>query len=83
MARTTTRVRAGGRIVIPAAIRTAAGLRDGDNVHVEVADGGEIRLIPVDRALARAQELLAPYLAPGRSLADELIAERRAEASSE
>jgi AbrB family looped-hinge helix DNA binding protein len=77
MARTTTRVRAGGRIVIPAAIRAATGLRDGDDVQVEVAESGEILLIPVSGALARAQQLLAPYLSTERSLADELIAERR------
>ncbi len=81
MAKTTTRVRAGGRIVIPAAIRAAAGLRDGDDVQVDVGEGGEIRLIPLDRALSRAQDLLAPYLAGKPSLADELIAERRTEAA--
>jgi AbrB family looped-hinge helix DNA binding protein len=76
-------VRAGGRIVIPAAIRAAVGLRDGDDVQVEVAESGEIRLIPFDRALARAQSLLAPYLATQPSLAEELIAERRAAAARE
>jgi hypothetical protein len=37
----------------------------------------KIRLIPVSGALARAQQLLAPYVSTERSLADELIAERR------
>jgi AbrB family looped-hinge helix DNA binding protein len=79
----TTRVRAGGRIVIPAAIRAAAGIHDGDDVQVEVTEGGEIHLIPLSRAIARAQELLAPYLPADRSLADELLAERHAEAARE
>ena len=83
MAKTTTRVRAGGRIVIPAAIRAATGLRDGDDVQVEVGESGEIRVVPVGGALARAQKLLAPYLPAARSLADELIVERQLEARGE
>ncbi len=34
-------------------------------------------------AMRRAQELMRPYRQPGRSLVDELIAERRAEAACE
>jgi AbrB family looped-hinge helix DNA binding protein len=77
-----TRVRAGGRIVIPKAIRAAAGLHDGDDVLVQ-AKGSEIHIFHVDRAIKRAQELLRPYMPTDRSLADELIAERRAEAARE
>lgn len=74
------RVRAGGRIVIPAAIRAAAGINDGDDVQVELAGDGDIHLIPTRRAIARVQEMLAPYMPTDRSLAAELIEERRAEA---
>ncbi len=35
------------------------------------------------KAIRRAQEILAKYVPEGRSLADELIAERRAEAARE
>ena len=35
------------------------------------------------RALRRAQEIVAKYVPEGRSLVDELIAERRAEAARE
>jgi hypothetical protein len=37
----------------------------------------------VHAAIQRAQELMRPYRQPGRSLVDELLAERRAEASRE
>jgi succinate dehydrogenase/fumarate reductase flavoprotein subunit len=37
----------------------------------------------VQAAIQRAQELMRPYRQPGRSLVDELLAERRAEASRE
>jgi len=37
----------------------------------------------VQAAIQRAQELMRPYRQPGRSLVDELLAERRAEAARE
>src|ERR1035437_7941068 len=37
----------------------------------------------VQASIQRAQELMRPYRQPGRSLVDELLAERRAEASRE
>jgi RHH-type rel operon transcriptional repressor/antitoxin RelB len=37
----------------------------------------------VQAAIHRAQELMRPYREPGRSLVDELLAERRAEAARE
>ncbi len=37
----------------------------------------------MDAAVAEAQELMRKYRTPGRSLVDELIAERRAEAGRE
>ena len=36
-----------------------------------------------DEAIRRAQALVRPYVGPGRSLSEELIAERRAEAARE
>lgn len=80
MRATSTRVQTGGRIVIPSAIRASAGPRDSDDAQVELADDDAIHLIPLERAISRVQELLAPYMAPHRSLADELIVESRTEA---
>jgi hypothetical protein len=39
-----------------------------------------LRLFTPRQAIEHAQELLRPYLPQGRSLSDELIAERRLEA---
>jgi AbrB family looped-hinge helix DNA binding protein len=72
----------GGRIVIPAAFRTALGLKTGDDVLLRLEDG-ELRIFTPHEAIRKAQELLRPYLPTDRSLADELIAERRAEAARE
>jgi hypothetical protein len=51
----------------------------------EAAEGAPRRRTPeeVQAAIHRAQELMRPYREPGRSLVDELLAERRAEASRE
>jgi AbrB family looped-hinge helix DNA binding protein len=73
-----TKVGDGGRIVIPAEIREILGLREGSAVLLRVEDG-ELHLLTSRQAIGRAQELARPYIRPGISLVDELIAERRAE----
>lgn len=77
-----TKIAAGGRIVIPAEYRRALGLQEGDEVILSLEDG-EVRVISPTMAIERAQQLVAPYVREGRSLSDELIAERRAEATRE
>jgi AbrB family looped-hinge helix DNA binding protein len=72
----------GGRLQIPADIRRALGLGEGDPVVMEVV-GGELRVRPLREAIARVRERLRPYLPEGVSLADELIAERRAASENE
>jgi AbrB family looped-hinge helix DNA binding protein len=74
-----TRLSEGGRIVIPARLRRALHLKAGDSLLIEIADG-ELRIFTPERAILRARQLLGPYPAGKPSLADELIAERRAEA---
>lgn len=71
-----------GRLVVPLEIRRAAGLEGGGKVLAR-AEGGRIVLETVEAAVARAQALARHYGNPERSLADELIAERRAEAMNE
>lgn len=82
MADARAKIAEGGRIVIPAEYRRALGLNVGDEVMLRLADG-EIRISTRREAIRRAQQLLRPHLPDGRSLADELIAERRAEAGRE
>ncbi len=73
---------AGGRIVIPAEVRNAMNVNDGDTLSARVEDGALILMSP-DTAIRKAQELVRRYIPEGVSLVDELIAERRAEAARE
>ena len=73
-----------GRVVIPAAARRELGLHEGDALQLRVTSEGLI-LTPTptrEEAVAAAYGALS-QVAPGRSLVDELIAERRAEAARE
>ena len=76
------RIDRNGRVVIPSEYRKALGLNLGDEVILDLEDG-ELRLFSLDQAIERGQELVLKYAPEGVSLADELIAERRAEAERE
>ncbi len=82
MTQVKTRLGEGGRIVIPAEYRQALGLNVGDEVILRLKEGA-IHIFTPRQAIKYAQELLRPYLPEGRSLSDELIAERRLEAENE
>ena len=76
-----------GRINIPARQRRQLGLDEGGMVVTRIEDG-ELRIRPVRAVLAELQSKVATKLAaagiePGSLLSDELIAERRAEATRE
>ena len=73
---------ADGSLVVPAAFRAALGLQAGDPVLLRLEDGA-MRLIGQRQAIKRAQELARRYVPAGRSLVDELIAERHAQAERE
>jgi antitoxin PrlF len=73
-----TKLAEGGRIVIPAEYRQALGLQVGDEVILRL-EGKELRIFTLNQAIRRAQELVNRYIPQERSLADELIAERRLE----
>ncbi len=79
-ARAVARIAEGGRIVIPADYRKALGLRTGDRVMLQLQDG-EIRIRSLEAGIRRAQQLVRRVVPADRSLVDELIAERRSEAS--
>lgn len=76
------RIGAGGRLVIPAEIRRELGLEEGEPVTMRVEDG-ELRIWSVSEGIRRVQERMKPYIVPGQSVVDELIAERRAEVARE
>lgn len=71
-----------GRVVIPSPIRKAMGISGPTDLLFRYEDG---RLVveTIESAVAEVQKVAAGYVMPGRSLVDELIEERRAEASSE
>lgn len=77
------RLNEGGRVVIPAEYRRHLGLKEGDTLLIE-QEGDSLHIRSAQAALDRAQALFLAQMPPGTgSLADELIAERRAEAARE
>lgn len=66
-----------GRIPVPAEIREALDLHEGEALQWELLDG-EVRLTTRRARLAKARRLAAPYLA-GTSTDDFLAERRRAE----
>jgi AbrB family looped-hinge helix DNA binding protein len=76
------RVNENGRIVLPVAFRKALNIRPGDQVLARL-EGDEVRITTLRHRLERAQRHVRQFVKPGRSLADELIAERRAAAQRE
>jgi len=82
MTETRLRVNENGRVVIPAEFRKALGINAGDEVIARLEDD-ELKISTVKGRIARAQRLVRQYIKPGRSLSDELIAERRREGRNE
>jgi AbrB family looped-hinge helix DNA binding protein len=76
------RVNENGRVVIPASYRKALGINVGDEVVLRIEDD-ELRIMSLKRRLEQAQRRIRRYIKPGRSLADELIVERREAAKRE
>ena len=71
-----------GRIVIPRALREALGIAPGDELVLRV-ENDELRVTTMRRQIERARQLVRKHVKPGRSLVDELIAERRRAAKHE
>ena len=70
-----------GRVVIPADVRAALGLQPGDELHLHLNGRQLVLERPVD-ALGQLRGL-ATTVPTGRSLVDELLAERRREVAEE
>jgi AbrB family looped-hinge helix DNA binding protein len=80
--KTSMRVNENGRVVIPASFRRSLGIRAGDEVVVRIEDD-ELRISTLKRNLERARRLVRKRVKPGKSLVDQLIAERRQAARHE
>ncbi len=82
MAHVRLRVNENGRVVLPAAFRRALNIRPGDQVLARLEDD-EVKITTLKHRIERAQRHVRQFVKPGRSLADELIAERREAAQHE
>ena len=68
-----------GRLVLPAAVRKALGLKPGSRLILSV-EGQVVKLTPMREAIRKAQAILAPYRPKdGRLVSDELVADRHEE----
>jgi AbrB family looped-hinge helix DNA binding protein len=65
-----------GRVLIPVAVRTELGLTEGSSLNL-VIENGEIRLFDRDHALTRARKTVERLKKQGRSVVQELLADRR------
>ena len=79
---TTAKVFENGRITLPKAMRDQLGIATGDQVTLEV-DGDVIKILSTRARLLAAQAKFMKAFPDDRSLADELIADRRREAARE
>jgi AbrB family looped-hinge helix DNA binding protein len=71
---------AGGRLVIPAPMRQALGIKVGDRLTVRV-EGDELRIYTYEAGIRRMQERLRPYL-PDKAV-DEFLRWKHEEAAQE
>ena len=78
----TTSMSENGRLILPAAIRKAAGIRPKEVLTVRVDEEG-VHIQTRRQAIKRAQAIVQKYFGPGRSPSAELIAERRLEVKRE
>lgn len=68
---------ADGRLLIPAALRDAVGIKRGERLTLRVEDG-RIVVESWKSTIKRIQDMLAHLKVPGQSVVDEFLAERRA-----
>ena len=71
-----------GRLVLPASLRKVLGVEKGGQLIAEL-DGDVVWLSTQDQSLDEAGELFRSYLTSDDSVADEVIADRRAENARE
>lgn len=70
----------GGRVVIPAEIRHSMGIKEGDTILWELRDGMAILTTRLAQ-LRQAQAMVRRYVPAHVSLVNELLTERRKEAT--
>ena len=81
-AQQTVELGAGGRLVIPAPMRAALGMKIGDRLTIRLEDD-ELQVYTYQRGLRRVREILAKYLPPGVDAVDEFLRWKREQAALE
>lgn len=76
------RIDEAGRVVVPAPIRKALGIKGKQMLHISL-DDGFIRLQTVEAGLERIWAIARSKGKSSKSVVDDFIAERRAEAAKE
>jgi len=71
-----------GQVDLPARMREALGLKEGDVLFARL-EGGEIHLLTPNAAMQRAQAIIRQFVPEGVSLVDELLDDRRQEVERE
>lgn len=74
---------ANGRVLIPSVIRQSLNLSEGDRFVIQADEHDDIRLFCLRDRIASAEGLFKDFAPKTGSVADELIAERRIEATQE
>jgi AbrB family looped-hinge helix DNA binding protein len=72
----------GGRLVIPAEVRKAFGLKEGSEVVISEHEAG-ILIVPAQKAIERAQRYFMALAPAEVVLSEELSRDRRREAAKE
>jgi len=81
MKETTVKLGDAGRLVIPAKYRKELGVSEGDRLVIRMMEG-RLEIMTPQQAVETARGIIRKYIPKGRKLSDELITERRKEASS-
>ena len=73
---------AGGRVVVPAAVRDALGFAEGEPLVLTV-DDGTVRVETYARSVERLQAQVRAMIRPTGDLVDRFLADKRADAARE
>jgi bifunctional DNA-binding transcriptional regulator/antitoxin component of YhaV-PrlF toxin-antitoxin module len=73
---------AGGRLVIPAPMREALGMKVGDRLTARL-DGRQLRIYTFEEGLRQAREIIGKYLPPGVDPVEDFLQWKRKQAALE
>jgi AbrB family looped-hinge helix DNA binding protein len=76
------KVGAGGRVILPAALRHQLGIGEGDTLVLDVGEG-DVRVTTLNRAIDEAQAYFAQFSDEETNEVDALMQQRREEAARE